>query len=118
MASSLYDMGITLIPSTSTGNASTSLDTSITAPIIISTITLDTITPVPGGGSAVLTQNISSIGPTIVQSSVGFSGPTSYRYLFPVINTDNTVSLAELYYIGYGELPDLQFTAVLKVVGT
>jgi predicted transcriptional regulator len=117
MASSLYDMNITLIPSTSTGTASTSLGTSITAPIIISTITLDTITPVAGGGSVILTQNISSIGPTIVQSSAAFSS-TGYRYLFPVINTDNTVSLAELYYISSGELPDLEFTAVLKVVGT
>jgi len=117
MASSLYDMGITLIPSTSTGTASTSLDTSIIAPIIISTITLDTITAVAGGGSVISTQNISSIGPTIVQSSEVFLS-TGYRYLFPVINTDNTISLAELYYIKYGDLPDLEFTAVLRVVGT
>jgi hypothetical protein len=117
MASSLYDMGITLIPSTSTGSASTSLDTSIIAPIIISTITLDTITPVPDGGSVISTQNISSIGPTIVQSRESFLN-SGYRYLFPVINTDNTISLAELYYIAFGELVDLQFTSTLKVLGT
>ena len=116
MASSLYDMGITLIPSTSTGTASTSLDISTIAPIIISTITLDTITPVASGGSVISTQNISSIGPAVVQSSASFSS-SGYRYLFPVINTDNTISLAELYYISSGELPDLEFTSVLKVVG-
>ena len=111
MADYKYDFGISPIPSTASSTSGNILDSSITVPVIISTITLDTITPTVGG-STVITQNISSIGPAIVQS-----GSDSLRMLIPVIDSSNVVSLAEVYYTYTSELLDIKFTAVLKVLG-
>jgi len=92
--------------------AAITLDTSIIAPVIVSTVSINTITSIIGGDSSIVTQTISTIGPAVMQSN-----QSSTRLLLPIINSDNTVNLAEIYYIYNNELPDLKFSAVLKVLG-
>jgi len=106
--------GFNILASTQAPNSpdTIKLDTSIVAPVIVSTVSIDTITAVIGGTTSIITQNVSTIGPAVVQGS-----QFSTRLLLPVINSDNTVNLAEIYYIYDSELPDLKFSATLKVLG-
>jgi len=109
-----FDYGLSLIPSTATSVSGTTLDTSITSPVLISTISLDTVTPTVEG-SSITTQNISSIGLVNVQNNNEACG----RFLIPVITSStNVVSFAEIYYTSAGyDLAGINFTATLKVLG-
>lgn len=108
-----FDYGLSLIPSTATSVSGTTLDTSITSPVLISTISLDTVTPTVEG-SSITTQNISSIGLVNVQNNNEVCG----RFLIPVITSTNVVSFAEIYYTSAGyDLAGINFTATLKVLG-
>ena len=109
------EAGFNILTSTQPPNApaaSITLDSSITAPVIVSTVLINTNTIIIGESSSIVSQNISTIGPALVQSN-----ESSTRLLMPVINSDNTVNLAEIYYIYNTDLPQLNFSAVLKVLG-
>jgi hypothetical protein len=107
---------INFIPSNFTGISGITLNSSITAPVLINNVSIDTVTSAStGSGSTTTTQKVISIGPTIVQNAT-----QSLRLLIPVIDsTTNAVSIAEVYYQAkYSDLPSLNFTTIIEVLGT
>jgi len=110
---------IKLIPSNFTSISGITLNTGITAPLVINNVSLDTPTIASGGGSISITQKVISIGPTIVQSITN-NITNSLRLLIPVIDSStNAISVAEIYYQDKDtELSNLNFTTVIQVLGT
>jgi hypothetical protein len=106
---------IKFIPSNLTSIAGITLNSSITAPVLINNVSIDTVTSAStGNGSITTTQKVISIGPTIVQNAT-----QSLRLLIPVIDSNNAVSIAEVYYQAkYTNLPSLNFTTIIEVLGT
>ena len=106
---------IKLIPSNFTSISGITLNTGITAPVVINNVSLDTAVIASGGGNISITQKVISIGPTIVQSTTN-----SLRLLIPVIDSStNAISVAEIYYQNKDtELSKLNFTTVIQVLGT